>query len=291
MDAIKAIFKKFPKNVSFFVLLLSALWLPLLGMIFEIGVSSGKLEKRALSQAPTIHDLKNRGFIAYTSGLDRYFNDNFGYRELLITLHSKVLYYFLHTSTSSNVILGKNEFLFYKQAVDDFRAHTNFSAEALTNLDNTMKKRCDWLKKRGITYIFTVAPNKPSIYPEFLPYWARKSEKMNRYDQLVDLFKGTKAPLFIDLRPAMKEAKATRLDFHRTDTHWNDFGAYTAYTTIIEKVRNIYPQLPLIPISAFELEVIPNFMGDLAGMLLTGHRKSGQLWTVQNRPVGAGTGL
>ncbi|MEI9865253.1 MAG: hypothetical protein WDN00_12025 [Limisphaerales bacterium] len=45
------------------------------------------------------------------------------------------------------------------------------------------KKRRDWLAKRGIAYLFVVAPDKHSIYPEELPGWAVKVRPQTKLDQ------------------------------------------------------------------------------------------------------------
>jgi len=48
----------------------------------------------------------------------------------------------------------------------------------------------------------------------------------------------------VDLRPALFGAKARERVYQKTDTHWNDRGAFAAYQQIIGAVRGRVPQTP-----------------------------------------------
>ena len=43
--------------------------------------------------------------------------------------------------------------------------------------------RRDWLAERGVRYVFGLAPNKPSIYPEMLPNHIRRRRGRTRMDR------------------------------------------------------------------------------------------------------------
>jgi hypothetical protein len=57
----------------------------------------------------------------------------------------------------------------------------------------------------------------------------------------------------VDLRPALFAAKAGGRIYFKTDTHWNDRGAYVAYRQILDAVRLQVPSVGL-PWSAADFE-------------------------------------
>jgi hypothetical protein len=85
----------------------------------------------------------------------------------------------------------------------------------------------------GGTFIFAIAPDKQSIYPEYLPSWMRRVGPCSVYDQAVRAAQ-TSGTAVVDLRPVLLEAKANgdRV-YHKTDTHWNEKGASIAAARIL----------------------------------------------------------
>jgi hypothetical protein len=68
----------------------------------------------------------------------------------------------------------------------------------------------------------------------------------------------------LDLRPALLTAKAGERLYHRTDTHWNDRGAYVAYAAIVGALGVAGAPAPRASFDAPAVAV-PGL--DLAGML------------------------
>jgi len=108
----------------------------------------------------------------------------------------------------------------------------------------TLQRTADWLAARGIAYVFVVAPDKPAIYPEFLPVSLRRAAGPSRTDQLVAMLRARSTVTVVDLRQGLLEAKARGRVYHRTDSHWNDPGAAVAYRQIVEAVRAQAPAVP-----------------------------------------------
>ncbi|MCH2187752.1 hypothetical protein MK280_18005, partial [Myxococcota bacterium] len=47
----------------------------------------------------------------------------------------------------------------------------------------------------------------------------------------------------LDLLPILEEAKSDRQVFHRTDSHWNDEGAFVAYSAMLDRLSQMLPVL------------------------------------------------
>ena len=61
-------------------------------------------------------------------------------------------------------------------------------------------------------------------------------------------------PVIVDLRPALKAARQDQDVYYKTNTHWNGYGAFIAYTTIINALGSSYPELK--PYKTADLELV-----------------------------------
>ncbi|HEY1922670.1 MAG TPA: hypothetical protein VGG44_07870, partial [Tepidisphaeraceae bacterium] len=100
----------------------------------------------------------------------------------------------------------------------------------------------------GIPFILVVPPDKQSIYTEMMPEDFSRLGPKTRLDQLIERLRETHSPVqVIDLRPVLLEAKKDRLIYYKTDTHWNDYGAFAAYPVILDAIQRVLPGRKLVP--------------------------------------------
>ncbi|MBN2498498.1 MAG: hypothetical protein JXR96_28160 [Deltaproteobacteria bacterium] len=241
---------------------LGLLWLPLLGMLTGVGIPSVKKEKRRPSEAPTLETLMHKGAAAFRDQFSHYFNDHFGFRSQLIEGYNLAKYYVFSVSGSSRVTIGQDGWLFYTSAVKDYRTRRPFSAAALGRIQAILEQRRKWLAGKGIDYLFVIAPNKSTIYPEHLPDHIHRLAKKSKLDQLAEHLQHKSSLAFLDLRKPLLETKEIHQTFSRTDTHWNDSGAFAAYEEIMKA-------LGMQPLAAGRMRSIPvaEQSGDLARLL------------------------
>jgi len=132
-----------------------------------------------------------------------------------------------------------------------------------------LEKRRDWLAKRGIKYLFVVAPDKHTIYPEYLPDWIKKVRPQTKLDQFIAYMREHSTVPLLDVRDVILAAKKNHPVYMRTDTHWNDIGAFVAYQKLVESMARQLPALKLepLPLASFDLtnRLMPG--GDLARSL------------------------
>jgi hypothetical protein len=69
------------------------------------------------------------------------------------------------------------------------------------------------------------------------------------------------------LRPALLRAKPAGVTYLRTDTHWNQFGAFIGCQELIGTLSRQMPGLEPLPIDAFEMRTVSQPGGNLAAML------------------------
>src|SRR5207249_2328864 len=92
-------------------------------------------------------------------------------------------------SSSPHVVLGKRGWYFYiaNPVGNDFPAIMPLSREGLEAWQHLLEARRDWLARHGSRYLFVIAPDKQSIYPDFLPQsLRRRARARSRLDQLVE---------------------------------------------------------------------------------------------------------
>jgi hypothetical protein len=198
------------------------------------GEGAAPAENRTLAPPPTFA-LDAATLRAWPAAASRYFADHFGLRGPLVRWQATMRLRLFGVSASPDVILGRDGWLFY---AGDGGREDLASAVPLTDAElrvwcATLQHTSDWLRARGITYLFVIAPDKHVIYPEYLPASVRRVGAETRIDALVrDLRAHTTVPV-LDLRPGLLAAKASERVYHRTDTHWNDRGAFVAYREIL----------------------------------------------------------
>ena len=179
--------------------------------------------------------------------IERYYNDHFGLREFLVHSDSVLRYKWFGLS-GARLVIGRDRWAFF--AGDGmFENHLGldqFSPQELTGWLNYLESRQALAASRGARYVFVVAPDKASIYPEMLPRSLRPNGARSRLDQLLTFIQKcqSSAPVF-DLRGPLIDAKKTGIVYYPQDTHWNGRGYYAAYFALCNYLKQYYPALPV----------------------------------------------
>jgi alginate O-acetyltransferase complex protein AlgJ len=126
--------------------------------------------------------------------------------------------------------------------LEDYANVEALTPAATANWRQAVVRARDWLRARGVAYVFVVAPDKHVLYAEHMPPTLERVGDLSRTDQLYTTLQDT--GVAVDLRPWLFEAKSRERIYHQTDTHWNDRGALIAYQRIIEAVRVWVPATP-----------------------------------------------
>jgi len=225
-------------------------------------------EKRKLAERPAL-DLRPGTLVTFPSRFEAYFNDHFGYRNLFIRRYNRIMKKYFAKSPVPDVLIGKNNWLFYANdsLLQDFVGSDPFSPEELEIWRLNLENKRNWLEKKGIRYLFVVAPNKQTIYPEYLPDYLQKDHRNSRLKQLLAYLNKHSDISILDLSSTLIEEKKQHRIYHQTDTHWNDCGAYTAYRAIMDRVGQWFPEVPFTQNRIVKTESIVGKGGDLAGMM------------------------
>ena len=274
------------RTINFFDLILEVIFvcfifLPLFGYIFELDVSGDLGEKRAKARFPSF---KQDTLRTIPEKFDAFYEDHFGFRSSLIQGHNWLKYKFLKSGSVGKVLLGRDGWLFLTKAesISDYLGLLTFSPQQLAALKDALEQRRDWLAERGIRYVFFIAPNKTSIYPEMLPSHIRTRAGRTQMDQLVEYLRANSDVDFIDLRDKLCSAKIEGLIYHPRDSHWTDRGAFIVYQNVIGYVSRWFPEIKPMNISDFTI-IWQSRQEDLALMLGLGRQLAENVEVFQRR--------
>jgi len=228
-------------------------------------------EKRQLSGLPELK-WDYQSIRAFPAGFEKFLNDRFAYRKQLVTALSYIKYNGFEVSSSKNVVVGKEGWLYLSDS-DDYNTMRHsplFAPCEIHELGRALEARRRWLAKRNIKYVVIVAPSKCTIYPEYIDASQAPVNKESRCDQLYSELKNHTQIRTIDLRPTLLSVKKNapwKPIYFKTDTHWNFEGGFFATEKIIDSLRDWFPNLGTIPFSETKLSETTLENGDLAGML------------------------
>jgi hypothetical protein len=241
------------------------LWLPLLDMVFQLLPEPENTEKRTLTQAPVFSWKTAASFPKIFEG---YFNDRFGGRKFLVRWNNYIHVKWLDVSPVRSVLVGKEGWLFLTEGINDYRGKTVLTKEQLDLIRRTIREKKARLGEWGIPLVILIAPNKHTIYPEYLPDGITRVNPKTRLDQILEYLNEEERAVLVDVRKELREGKKDRLVYARTDTHWNAFGAFLAYQKTLGHLFKSFPEVSPREISDYVLSIEPNQgAGDLAFML------------------------
>lgn len=227
--------------VAFFLL---ALVLPGAANLAGFSGANPEAENRRMAEFPEI-DARPATLAALPAGFTAWFDDSFGFRSHLVRWAAGLRYFGFGVSPSTGVVKGKDGWLYYSDdsGMDDYSRESPFTSPDLAQWRETLVRSREWLRGEGIGFVFTIAPDKHVVYPEHLPSTIRPVGDTYRMDQLFRTLDGSGVAT-VDFRGALLAAKGRERLFEKTDTHWNERGAFVAYQQLVGAIREQVPSVP-----------------------------------------------
>lgn len=205
----------------YIALCLLILLVPFAGMLIFGGAEPAANE--VLASRPALKNADGGFNASVLSDTQDYIADRFFLRQECATAWAGLNAGPLRTSVEDGVILGSDGWLYYGETVDDYMG-LGLTDEQLTAAARNLALMQEYVHSRGAQFIFTVAPNKNSIYPEHMPRWVPVGGGANR-ERLPALLEAAGVN-YVDLCTPFR-AQAEIL-YYRTDSHWTSRGAALA---------------------------------------------------------------
>ena len=203
---------------------------PSLGMLVTKQETSS--ENRQLSEFPSPKTEEGKINVEWLSQAGDYFQEHFAFRNELVTGNALIHGRLLETSTADGVIQGKNGWLYYKDSLDDYLGQELLSDRSLFNIAHMLSMTQQALEEKGVNFLFTIAPNKNSLYGDNMPYYdkLKVSDQTNREN--LESWLKTEKVAYADLYQALMDEDEVL--YHARDSHWNNKGAALAADVLMD---------------------------------------------------------
>ncbi len=149
--------------------------------------------------------------------------EHFAFRGALVEADGALKYHVFASPSDGQVIIGKNEWLFFDETLNDY-AGVTLAEDEIDMIADTLQKVCQYIEGLGKQPMIMLAPNKNTIYPELMPgRFGNKNEVSNR-TLLQEALEERDVP-YLDAAQVLIDYKATDEVYLHQDTHWNNTGA------------------------------------------------------------------
>ncbi len=245
-----------------FTLVVGAPWVA--GLVgFDSGVRLVEKRRKTKRPAPPTdaHQLAH-----YPRRFDAYYKDHFSLRQPLIVGHHWIKRRLLGVSPVPKASIGRQGWLYLAGSpLIDYQRMRPLSDTRLEIWRQALETHYQACRQRGALFVLVVAPNKHTIYPEYLPAAARPLWRQSPLDQLVEHLAAHSEVPVVDMRPALLQAKQAGWQvYRRYDTHWSPLGEFVAYREWIKILGRYFPQLQPLPLAAFTSAPKVKLGGDLS---------------------------
>jgi len=247
-------------------------FLPMVKMIMvrDTDILTGENRKSASFPKFSLHGQSNpvTTIGLYIQSVNDYYSDHLGFRNewlsvygfCKLTLFGGLLY-------PEKAVRGTDNWYFlgdsFNNALKESKGLLYFSdaqLEAIEKNLNTVNKEC---KEKGIKFYVAVAPDKLSVYGTYLPI--QQSKHPTKLEQVISRMKQDHMTV-IDLKKDFPPYRNRRL-FHRNDSHWNSFGAFLGYKTLMDFIVHDFPEVKAFSPDDFKFDTTISEEGDLIRML------------------------
>lgn len=201
----------------------------------------------------------------YQAQMEKYASENFGLREPVIRLYNQYIWSAYNKTYCHFIVPGKHGYLYYALAVNEhfgleLPKHYNSNEEALKDAESElrqMNKLRHVLKDYGIEFVAFIAPDKPEIYPEYLPRRDADTTTIHLADYYTHRMKETGFPCInmTDWFVSMRDTASFPL-FPKTDSHWR-YSAIYGFDSLFRYINTLegeakFPTLHIGPPIAYE---------------------------------------
>lgn len=239
-------------------------------MVFGKYVDSENHENRALAARPefsweTLND--------YPSMVEDCIDDHLPFRNQLVFWNSAIDYYVFRSSSSAKVLVGQEDWLFYRSTSDgdpiaNYMGRGLLTQEKLELIADNMLAVRDNLAEDGIEFVIFIAPNKERIYSDKMPIGFGEPAEEYKIKQVVEyLQEHTDLRVVYPVEEILtaKEALGDEIPlYHKTDTHWNQLGAYIGASVLLKELGVFMPSYDSSEVS---IDITAETEWDLANML------------------------
>lgn len=233
------------------------------GIAYLMGYEAKNYENRPLAREA---ELVNRDGLNldFPQDFDDWWGDHFGLREEMVTAFHSFTITTLGDTLNRKVVPGRWTYLFYSETMDDYLDINLLSDEQIEKAANVLRLQEEYCESHGMDFLFMVAPNKNTVYPEYMPQRFEPTGEPGNRERFYAALEAQSVDT-LDLAAVLIGAKSGGDLYYEQDTHWNGRGAMVAYRAIMEAFMRGAPYEDFSELEARELF---GYRGDLHNFVL-----------------------
>ena len=243
----------------FFIILCMALCLiPTVGMpFFATNETIGNESETPFPSVTTEEGGFNSSFLPE---LGAYYEKHFAFRPQFIDTDARIQSKLFAVSNLDTVTVGSSDWLYYSSTLDDYLGRNTLSQREINGIVHNLGLVQEYVESQGSQFLFMVAPNKNTLYPENMPYYydVKASDEHNR--DLLHKALADSEVNYLDLFSLFQSQDETL--YFKQDSHWNNKGALMVYNASLDALEKRHDDY-----SAAEEKRVKDHYGDLAKML------------------------
>ncbi|MFT6166759.1 MAG: hypothetical protein ACJASF_001452 [Vicingaceae bacterium] len=219
---------------------------------------SGEYKKEQV-KVPVL-SLNNLSDGSFQNSFDRYWQNEHGFRNWLIRLNNQLNYSVFDKANANGTIVCKENVLITE---GDIKSYLGYDFAGKAKIDLMLDQAqfiSDTLQKRGIPFVFMVAPSKASVYKDQIPskYFSIYNSSITNYDYFMQGVSERNLKVFDTKKIILEdEHYFEHLVFPKNGVHWSGNTVAKISDTLVEYLANeLSLEVPKIQLKSGELTIV-----------------------------------
>ena len=193
--------------------------------LFREQIGYKNTENKAAADFP---DLTAQNFTSWPRRFEEWLSDTLPFKTQFIELFRGFQFHSGLDFIQSDVIRGKDDILFYRKTVDNYKGLSRFSDDELGTITNNLYEFFSYMESNGTKCMLYIAPDKEQVYDSFMPDHIRRVSTESRADQLTAYLEEHLPWPVLYPKTELQNRLADYPIYFSTDTHWNNIGGWFA---------------------------------------------------------------
>ena len=194
--------------------------------------------------------------------------DEYRWRETLVTLYMRYKYT-AGDRVFPNAVIGREGWFFFTgdTGIHGYQKTYPLNFSNVKKMNALLAQIGEAAEKNGGTFLVMVAPDKSTIYHQYMPVQIPVIGEESSADRYFENLMGLDPSTVLDLRPALMSASGQSQVYYKTDSHWNCEGALIAYREVAFNLAEIDPRVYVYDRGDFEFLVSQDTVLDISKMM------------------------
>lgn len=221
----------------FLIAILVLLLLPMINFKLKL-VKELSLHGSETQAVQPIRSFKSYFKGQYQDSFANYFSENLPLRSYAIKTHNQILYSAFKYTNASQVVIGKESYLYETPYLDAFTGRNYIGDSAINERMLKLQKIQFALAKINKKLIVVFAPGKASFFPATIPNDYQQIINKNNHDEFVKAYQKNEINYidFVSYFNKLKQTSPYPL-FGKYGIHWSQYGMSIALDSMLHKME------------------------------------------------------